>query len=137
MQLTAAARPVLKGELPLQLRRVRPKPARSKAPRPVSAAHGRLDAGDAPLFDKLREWRRKLAEAQGVPPYVIFHDSTLSELARLRPRSAQALNEIAGIGARKLERYGKDLLLLLDEAPQDAGMHRQNATLTEEDENTS
>jgi len=117
LQLTAAARPVLKGETPLQLRRVRPKSARIKAPRPIPAAHDSLDAGDAPLFEKLREWRRRMAEAQGVPPFVIFHDSTLRELARLRPRSEQALNQVSGIGARKLERYGQGLLCLLAEAP--------------------
>jgi ATP-dependent DNA helicase RecQ len=137
LQLTAAARPVLRGEVPLQLRRVRPKPPRSKTPRSVPAAPRSFDAGDMPLFDKLRAWRRKLADAQGVPPFVIFHDSTLRELARLRPRSEQALSEIPGIGARKLERYGREILLLMADAPQAAGMIRPNATLTEEDEPTS
>jgi len=112
--LTEAARPVLRGEAPLQLRRVRPKAAQQKA------ARGKAPAGpapaDAPLFDRLRAWRRAAAEAQGVPPFVIFHDSTLHELARLRPRDLADLAQVSGVGARKLERYGEELLRVLAEA---------------------
>jgi ATP-dependent DNA helicase RecQ len=111
LRLTPAARPVLKGETVLQLRRARPKAAQTRAARgkvpPASPAAG------APLFDRLRAWRRRLAEAQGVPPFVIFHDSTLHELARLRPRDETALAQVSGIGARKLERYGEELLRVL------------------------
>jgi ATP-dependent DNA helicase RecQ len=111
--LTEAARPVLRGEAALQLRRVRPKAAQQKA------ARGKAPAGpaaaDAPLFDRLRAWRRVAAEAQGVPPFVIFHDSTLHELARLRPRDEAALAQVSGVGARKLERYGEELLRVLAE----------------------
>jgi ATP-dependent DNA helicase RecQ len=105
---------VLRGETPLQLRRVRPKAAQQKA------ARGKAPAGpapaDAPLFDRLRAWRRAAAEAQGVPPFVIFHDSTLHELARLRPRDLADLAQVSGVGARKLERYGEELLRVLAEA---------------------
>jgi ATP-dependent DNA helicase RecQ len=111
LRLTPAARPVLKGETALELRRARPKAAQTRAARgkapPASPAAG------APLFDRLRAWRRRLAEAQGVPPFVIFHDSTLHELARLRPRDETALAQVSGIGARKLERYGEELLRVL------------------------
>jgi ATP-dependent DNA helicase RecQ len=113
LQLTPAARPVLKGETALQLRRVRPKTAKPKAERTRKAPALAPDAADAPLFDRLRAWRRQLAETQGVPPFVIFHDSTLHELARLRPRDEIELAQVSGIGARKLERYGGDLLNLI------------------------
>jgi ATP-dependent DNA helicase RecQ len=112
LQLTAAARPVLKGEATLQLRRVRRHAAAAKAPRnktPPAAP----TAADAPLFERLRAWRRTQAEAQGLPPFVIFHDTTLHELARLRPRNEIELAQVSGIGARKLERYGGDLLDLI------------------------
>jgi ATP-dependent DNA helicase RecQ len=75
-------------------------------------------AGDAnpvddPLFDALRSKRRDLATEAGVPPYVIFHDSTLREIARIRPINLKALGNITGIGARKLEAYGAAFLAVL------------------------
>ena len=63
-----------------------------------------------PLFDALRELRRDLAKEAGVPPYVIFHDSTLREMARRRPRNDLDLGHIAGIGVRKREVYGQAFL---------------------------
>jgi ATP-dependent DNA helicase RecQ len=54
----------------------------------------------------LRALRLSLAREQGVPPYVIFHDATLIDMVRLRPRSLDALSEIPGVGASKLKRYG-------------------------------
>ena len=69
------------------------------------------DFGPAdPLFDALRERRRVLAKEQGVPPYVIFHDSTLREMAAVRPQDRHALGEITGVGARKLDAYGDAFL---------------------------
>ena len=59
-----------------------------------------------PLFDALRAKRRELAQEAGVPPYVIFHDSTLRDMARIRPKSVRDMALISGIGARKLEAYG-------------------------------
>jgi len=115
LTLTDAARPVLKGEATLQLRRPRPKAGRGKAPR-IQARGSAVDAVAQPLFEALRVWRRQTAEAQNVPPFVVFHDSTLHELARLRPRTAQELSLVPGIGARKLGRYGEDLLRLLAES---------------------
>jgi ATP-dependent DNA helicase RecQ len=69
-------------------------------------------AGD-PLFDALRDLRRALAQEAGVPPYVIFHDSTLREMAALRPTSLAALGEVGGVGARKLEAYGDAFLAVI------------------------
>jgi ATP-dependent DNA helicase RecQ len=72
-----------------------------------------LADGDLALLDKLKAWRLDEARTQAVPAYVILHDSTLAELARRRPRSVADLADVAGIGARKLERYGQALLGVL------------------------
>jgi ATP-dependent DNA helicase RecQ len=69
-----------------------------------------VEAADAPLFEALRAWRRALASEQKLPPYVIFHDTTLAAIARRRPASAEALAKINGVGQAKLERYGADVL---------------------------
>ena len=64
----------------------------------------------------MRAWRRAEAARQRVPPYVIFHDRTLSDIARLRPRSREALLEVGGVGQGKLERYGDAVMKIVDEA---------------------
>ena len=69
-----------------------------------------------PLFEALRAWRRDRAKELGVPPYVIFHDSTLRSVATLKPNSSKALSAIDGIGDTKLERHGESLLGALGEA---------------------
>jgi len=121
LKLTDEARPVLRGEQRLELRREPPKPAkRAKAGRlgrsrggvSVAAAEG-VAPGDARLFEELRSMRKSLAEAGGVPPYVIFHDATLREIARLKPRDEEELGQVAGIGAAKLARYGGAVLQAL------------------------
>jgi ATP-dependent DNA helicase RecQ len=90
-----------------------------RQPRPVSArgkrrrAESTLASPDAALFERLRELRASLARARGVPPYVVFHDSTLRELAARRPTSLSALLEIPGIGERKAEVYGEALIQLI------------------------
>jgi ATP-dependent DNA helicase RecQ len=72
---------------------------------------------DRDLFERLRELRLALARGRGVPPYVIFHDTTLREMARLRPRSAEALRDIYGVGQRKAEDVGPAFLELLNGRP--------------------
>jgi ATP-dependent DNA helicase RecQ len=74
-----------------------------------------IEAADAPLFEALRAWRREGAAEQHVPPYVIFHDATLSAIARQRPASAAALAQVSGVGQKKLERYGADVLRIVRE----------------------
>jgi len=69
-----------------------------------------VEAADAPLFEALRAWRRERAAEQRVPPYVIFHDTTLSAIARERPASLDELAKISGVGQSKLKRYGVDVL---------------------------
>ena len=108
LKLTASSRPVLKGEMPVQMRRVvhRAKPS-SKA---RNAGFDDLPASATQRLQRLKEWRLAEARAQTVPAYVILHDRTLIEIARRRPSDLAALASIAGIGARKLERYGVALL---------------------------
>jgi ATP-dependent DNA helicase RecQ len=73
-------------------------------------AMAELPPHDQPLFEALRGWRRDEAARQHVPPYVIFHDRTLAELARLKPSSLPALAAVSGVGEGKLERYGEAVL---------------------------
>jgi ATP-dependent DNA helicase RecQ len=68
------------------------------------------DEASAELFLLLRRKRKELADAVGVPPYVVFSDRTLREIATARPRSLEALGELFGVGERKLARYGEDFL---------------------------
>jgi ATP-dependent DNA helicase RecQ len=96
-----AARPILKGEQQLTI--AVPPPRRR-------ARRERFDGPPDPLFDALREARRKLAVEAGVPPYVIFHDSTLREIAARKPRNLNEMGTVQGVGAVKLERYGKAML---------------------------
>ena len=107
LKLTAAARPVLRGEATVELRRdaiLQGKPRRSREAR--ERAQPVLGAESQALFDALRAHRRVLAGEQGVPPYVIFHDASLVEMAERRPRSLDEFGAIPGVGATKLERYG-------------------------------
>ena len=65
---------------------------------------------DRDLFDALRALRLEIARGRGVPPYVVFHDSTLREMARLKPGSQSALLHVPGVGARKAEDFGQQFL---------------------------
>ncbi|WP_127089681.1 DNA helicase RecQ [Aquabacter cavernae] len=108
--LTESCRPVLRGERTVELKaEARTRPARvsggGRAPRAALD-----DPGDEALYQKLRALRLDLARAQGVPPYVIFHDATLMEIARVRPRSLAAFGDVSGVGEAKLERYGPQFL---------------------------
>jgi ATP-dependent DNA helicase RecQ len=93
-----AAKPILKGEETLEI--VLP-PKRSRTRKRASAEYPH-----DPLFEALRAQRRALAAEAGVPPYVIFHDSTLREMAELKPTTIHALSRVSGVGEAKLERYG-------------------------------
>ena len=98
------AKPILKGEQQLT---IAVPPPRKRAPRK------RFDGPPDPLFDALREARRRIAADAGVPPYVIFHDSTLREIAAVKPRTLNELSMVQGVGAVKLERYGEAMLAVL------------------------
>ncbi|PKO90279.1 MAG: DNA helicase RecQ [Betaproteobacteria bacterium HGW-Betaproteobacteria-12] len=109
--LTAASRPVLKGEQDVPLRRA---PEKRKAATPKSRRiDAELTAEEHALWERLRAWRGETAKAHGVPAYVILHDTTLLELVRQRPQSLDAMRHVSGIGVRKLENYGAALLELL------------------------
>jgi len=68
-------------------------------------------------FETLRAWRQDMAKTQGVPPYVIFHDTTLRDIAEMRPETLESLAVIPGIGASKLARYGQAVLAVLGLGP--------------------
>src|SRR5687767_3132965 len=105
LRLTDAARPVLKGDERVEMRRHVASAKKKKL-------KGKIESGN-PLFDRLKAWRLEQAREQSVPPYVVFHDATLAAIAAARPRSLAELSGIAGIGAKKLERYGAMLLEVL------------------------
>jgi ATP-dependent DNA helicase RecQ len=109
LRLTAESRPVLKGECSVSLRAWR------DSKRSARRARAALDlpADAVPLFERLRAWRLEAARRHGVPAYVIFHDATLREIAHARPSSIEALRGISGVGARKLEAYGAEIIGLL------------------------
>ena len=115
LKLTDSARPVLKGELSVQLRRQVERP-KGKAPRTRSAAGSAPPDSDSPLVASLRQWRLEQAREQGVPAYVILHDRALREIAALRPASPSALLAVPGIGVAKAQRYGDALLALVADA---------------------
>ncbi len=113
LRLTDAARPVLRGEQRLDLREE--SGARERRRRKGSAAPVLASAEQA-LFDALRAERRRLADAHGVPTYVIFHDATLMQMAAQRPQTLPELAQINGVGAAKLERYGAEFLAVISRA---------------------
>ncbi len=108
LEFGPAARGLLKGEATL---RVVPTPVRARRRRDPDGP-GEHD----PLFEALRARRRDLAKQAGVPPYVIFHDSVLRDMARQRPSSRAALALLSGIGARKLDAYGDAFLQVIGDA---------------------
>ncbi|HEX4570038.1 MAG TPA: DNA helicase RecQ [Dongiaceae bacterium] len=125
LRLTEAARPILRGERSLDFRHDQPAAGRRRRERGTQVTREALDGDEmaSGLFQALRAARSRLARAQGVPPYVIFHDSTLIALASRRPQSLEALAEIPGMGERKIERYGAAVLAILrgEERPQEEG----------------
>ena len=69
-----------------------------------------LDAGAQQRYESLREWRAEVAREHNLPAYVIFHDATLAAIAALAPQTLRELEGVSGIGAKKLEAYGEDVL---------------------------
>jgi ATP-dependent DNA helicase RecQ len=107
LKLTSAARPLLKSEARLELAKPRIKESRKKTKRPQTDIHGPYDEQ---LFDELRRLRKQLADAEGKPPYIVFGDATLVQMARDKPLSDEELLAITGVGQHKLEKYGRDFL---------------------------
>ncbi|MCB1847138.1 MAG: DNA helicase RecQ [Halieaceae bacterium] len=111
LRLEEKCRPLLRGEEQIELRRDQPrqKTARQQT---RTALPADIDVG---LWEALRERRRLLAEEQGVPPYVIFHDRTLQEMCCQLPRNRAELGHINGVGERKLEKYGAQFLQVIEQ----------------------
>jgi ATP-dependent DNA helicase RecQ len=112
LALTEASGDVLRGDLPVMMRReaVRTRPVRTQT------AVAELPAADAGLFERLRAWRASVAKEQKLPAYVIFHDATLRSIAGLRPASLDELGTISGIGQNKLAKFGSAVLAVVNEA---------------------
>ena len=107
LRMTETARPVLRGETRVELRRDVLTRRDRPAAKPIVAEE------DAPLLSALKGRRRELAQAQGVPAYVVFPDRTLIEMAERRPQTVDEMARIQGVGAVKLERYGADFLRVI------------------------
>ena len=112
LKLTAGARAVLTGGQRVQLREWRKAEKVKKGKRHASVADD-LPPDALPVWEALRAWRKDAALEHGVPAYVIFHDATLKEIARVRPGSLAELRGIGGVGQRKLEAYGDEILRLV------------------------
>ncbi len=115
LALTEQARPILRGEQPFPMRKltVIEDAKRARKERKSGKATTVLASADQSLFQALKTLRATLAAEARVPPYVIFHDRTLAELSEKRPASMAALEDITGLGVRKIERYGAALLDVL------------------------
>ena len=111
LRLEEKCRPLLRGEEQIQLRRDSARKSAAKrqtrTPLPVDI--------DVALWEALRDCRRELAEQQGVPPYVIFHDRTLQEMCTILPQSLSQFGRITGVGERKLEKYGLTFLQVIED----------------------
>ncbi|MDX8380053.1 MAG: DNA helicase RecQ [Gallionella sp.] len=121
LYLTASARPVLKGDQPISLRRDAT-PAKRKSVHSTGEGKSRepfSGANEDRLWLALKAQRMTLAREQGVPPYVIFHDSTLLEIHDQRPHSLIELSRITGVGQGKLTRYGDDFLKVIERIAND------------------
>ena len=117
LKLTESARPILKGEQAIWLRRdATPEKRASKAERSARLKEAFEGANDDPLWLELKAKRMELAKEQSVPPYVIFHDATLIEILQTKPKNLADLGKITGVGAAKLERYGDAFLAVIAEA---------------------
>jgi len=118
LKLSEAARPVLRGEQEVWLRRDA-EPAKrktSKAERGSRLREAFAGANDDPLWLALKAKRMELAREQGVPPYVIFHDSTLLEILNRMPQTLDEMGQISGVGQANLAKYGDDFLQVVEDA---------------------
>ena len=121
LELTPSAREVLRGDVQLLLRQPSEAPRRGRGTR--QRGNGRatdkappvpLDAAATARFAALKAWRAEVAREHNLPAYVVFHDATLAEMARQVPDSLAAMASVSGVGAKKLEAYGRDILRVLE-----------------------
>src|SRR5471030_288153 len=122
LKLTDTARGVLKGETEVMLReevpgaRIRASRVKSRRGDIAQPSIGRADTGNPALLGALRAWRSQVARKRGVPAYVVLHDSTIDGIATQRPATLNQLRGIPGIGDKKLEHYGDELIALVQRA---------------------
>ena len=124
LELSDSARAVLRGEVPVMLRVPAEAPPRGRKGARSSGGSTRsaagkpppvvLDEGGLARFAALKAWRGEVAREHKLPPYVVFHDAALAEMAREAPDSLDALAGISGVGAKKLEAYGLEILRVLE-----------------------
>jgi ATP-dependent DNA helicase RecQ len=110
LKLNDRSRPLLRGELELPLRRDLLVTKKAKKARKTSRKFTSVADEDRDLWEALRECRKRLADENNVPPYVIFHDAALNQMAADRPETAEAFLDISGVGRTKLDRYGAEFL---------------------------
>ncbi len=127
LKLNESSRPLLRGEIPLQMGRPRPKPTaaeRSGTGRESSAGASKGRSGERTaeladdereLFERLRRLRKEIADADGVPPFVVFSDAALLAMTNQRPADAIAFLQIHGVGQHKLTRYGERFLSVINQ----------------------
>jgi ATP-dependent DNA helicase RecQ len=112
-----SARPILRGETAVMLAEEAAPVEKTRAPRTYRSQTPTTGAEPSPLndslFDALRDWRLRIAKAQAVPPYVIFHDTVLRDIAAVRPANRNELAGIKGVGASKLDRYADEVLAIV------------------------
>ncbi|HWH82996.1 MAG TPA: RecQ family ATP-dependent DNA helicase, partial [Burkholderiaceae bacterium] len=123
LELTETAREVLRGDVQLLLRQPSDAPKRARGAKGMKGTRsGRagekppprpLDAAALARFEALKAWRAEIAREHNLPAYIVFHDATLAEMAHTVPDSLDALGEISGVGAKKLEAYGREILRVL------------------------
>jgi len=123
LALADSARAVLKGEVPIVLRLPRASAPRSRVRRErvggsarAPAAVAELDAAAQQRFAALKAWRGDVAREHNLPAYIVFHDSVLASMAREQPGTLEALADISGVGAKKLDAYGREILRVLEAA---------------------
>jgi ATP-dependent DNA helicase RecQ len=113
LKLAEGARAVLKGERKVQLREYQKPVKQKRQAKPKGYVEADLSGGEQTLFDKLRWWRVETARKHNVPAYVIFHDATMREIARRRPATLDELRTVSGVGEKKLETYGEEIVALI------------------------
>ena len=123
LELTQTAREVLRGDVQMLLRHASEAPKRARGAGKTTTRGARsgkdkappipLDADALARFDALKAWRAEIAREHNLPAYIVFHDATLAEMAQAAPDSLDTLGQISGVGAKKLEAYGREILRVL------------------------
>jgi len=126
LQLTDKARPLLRGEQRIDLRKDIKPQAKNKDKKYNRSSRQAFVGNNKILWESLRSKRLELANAQNVPPYVIFHDSTLDEMVQQQPQTLKEFGQLSGVGSSKLERYGQIFIDVIDAHSSEHG----NAAIT-------